>query len=70
MRNPDLRRVRLDLDHDEVKRIAELRAHFSRINGKVITAHSVMGMALDNLHQKVFEEEKHPAPKNWMDFDQ
>ena len=70
MRNPDLRRVRLDLDLDEVRRIGELRAHYSRINGRVITAHAVMAMALDNLHQKMFEEEKHPTPENWMDFDQ
>lgn len=70
MTDDNRRRIRLDVDADEIKQIAQLRAHFSRINGSVVTAHNILGIALDNLHQKVFEEENHSIPHTWRSYEQ
>lgn len=64
------RRVRIEMNEAQVNKLAQLRAHFSREEGKVVTAHLVLETALDELHHRIFEEENHEMPTQWKHYDQ
>ncbi len=63
------RKMRLTLRPLEVEHMAQLRAYYSRLSNRSVTANEVLRSALSHLHSEIFSEKGNPIPEEWPAYD-